>query len=209
MTYTREDAARDAMYEELSRELYPGHKEQAIAEFTAARLQSYYLNHSWVMRPAVDSLQEGRKLQANGHSAAAVVFFVTAIELLLKATLLRPVVHGLVHSEGLAEVIVELALGPQAGFVRYTALLKKLFQGMVGLDIEGVSREGVTEALIEECKAQQDLRNKIIHRGAGATPEEAEAARAVSVAVYDLIVLPMLAHLGLKVAARGEIKVSG
>jgi hypothetical protein len=102
MAYDAEDAARDAMYEEISRELYPDHRAQAIAEFTSGRLQSYYASQSWVMRPAVDAIQEGRRLQANHHSSAAVVFFVTAIELLLKATLLRPVVHGLVHSEGLA-----------------------------------------------------------------------------------------------------------
>ncbi len=30
------------MYDKLNRELYPDHKVQAIAEFTSARLQSYY-----------------------------------------------------------------------------------------------------------------------------------------------------------------------
>src|SRR5689334_2194881 len=111
MSYDQYDEARDAMYDEISRELYPDHKAQAITEFTTARLQSYYTANPVVMRPAVESIQEGRRLQANGHSSAAIVFFVTAIELLLKATLLKPVVHGLVHSEGLAEVIVAQALG--------------------------------------------------------------------------------------------------
>ena len=120
------DEARDAMYEEIARELYPEHKAQAILEFTKQRLQSYYVANPMVMRPAVDSIQEGKKLQANSHYAAAIVSFVTAIELLLKATLLKPVIHGLVHSEGLAEIIVQQALG-QAGFERYTKLLAKLF----------------------------------------------------------------------------------
>jgi len=208
MSYDLHDEARDAIYDEISRELYPDHKEQAITEFTTARLQSYYIGNPWVMRPAVDSIQEGRKLQANGHSSAAVVFFVTAIELLLKATLLKPVVHGLVHSEGLAEIIVQQALG-QPGFDRYTKLLAKLFTEIVGLEIATVAREGTAESLLAECTVQQSLRNKIIHQGAAATPEQAEGARLVSVAVYDLIVLPMIACLGLKVVARGEIKVSG
>jgi hypothetical protein len=72
------------MYEEIGRELASGS-------------QSYYIDHSWVMRPAVEAIQEGGRLQANNHSSAAVVFFVSAIELLLKATLLKPVVHGLVQ----------------------------------------------------------------------------------------------------------------
>jgi hypothetical protein len=208
MTYTPEDAASDAFYEEISRELYPEHREAAIEEFTTARLQSYYLTHSWVMRPAVDSLQEGRRLQANGHSAAALVFFVTAIELLLKATLLKPVVHGLVHSEGLAEVIVQHTLG-QNGFTRYTKLLAKLFQELIGIDITTVVRDGARETLVAECTAQQEVRNRIIHQGAVVTAEQAENARAVSVAVYDLVVVPMVGRLGLKVAERGEIKPTG
>jgi hypothetical protein len=157
-----------------------------------------------MMRPAVDSLQEGRKLQTDGHSSAAVVFFVSAIELLLKATLLKPVVHGLIHSEGLAEVIVQQALG-QAGFDRYRKLLAKLFSELAGLDIATVSRDGQSASLLAECEGQQTLRNIIIHQGGNATLEQAETARLVSVAVYELIVLPMVASLGLKVANRGEI----
>jgi hypothetical protein len=202
------DEARDAMYDEISRELYPDHKTRAINEFTTERLQSYYTSHPRVMRPAIDAIQEGRRLQANDHSSAAVVFFVTAIELLLKATLLKPVVHGLVHSEGLAEVIVQQALG-QPGFDRYTKLLAKLFNELVGLDITTVARLGASELLLMECTAQQLLRNKIIHQGAAATSEQAEMARFVSVAVYELVVHPMLAHLGLQVVEHGEITQSG
>jgi hypothetical protein len=181
------------------------HKARAIAEFTTERLQSYYDTHSWVMRPAVESLQEGKRLQTNGHGGAAVVYFVTAIELLLKATLLKPVVHGLVHSEGLGEVIVQQAIS-QSGFDRYTKLLAKLFDELVRLDINAVTRVGVTEPLLAECTELQSLRNRIIHQGADASPDQAERARVVSVGVYDLIVLPMIARLGLKVVHRGEIK---
>ena len=38
MSYGPEDAAWDEAYENMSRELYPEHKEQAIAEFTRERL---------------------------------------------------------------------------------------------------------------------------------------------------------------------------
>jgi hypothetical protein len=103
---------------------------------------------------------------------------------------------------------VQQTLG-QPGFDRYSKLLARLFAEIVGLDITTIAREGAAEALLAECTAQQSLRNKIIHQGSIATPEQAEAARLVSVAVYDLIVLPMVACLGLKVAARGEIKTSG
>jgi hypothetical protein len=205
MTYDPHDEARDEMYDVIAQELYPDHKEQAINEFTSDRLQSYYVANPGVMRPAVNAIQEGRRLQANGHSGAAVVFFVTAIELLLKATLLKPVVHGLVHSPALAEVIVQQSLG-QPGFDRYSKLLTKLFSELASLDISAVRRLGATEPLLKECTEQQTLRNKIIHQGASATIEQAEMACLVSVAVYELVVHPMLSHLGLHVVEQGEIQ---
>ena len=207
MTYDPFDAARDEMYEEIARELYPDHKAQAIGEFTSERLQSYYIANPTVMCPAVDAIQEGRRLEANAHSAAAVVLYVTAIELLLKATLLKPVVHGLVHSPGLADVIVQQALG-QPGFDRYTKLLSNLFREIVSMDIAAVNRKGASESLLSECTGQQALRNKIIHQGVNATAGQAEQTRLVSVAVYELIVHPMLARLGLQVVERGEIRQS-
>jgi hypothetical protein len=151
--------------------------------------------------------KEGHRLQANGHSGAAVVSFVTAIEILLKATVLKPVVHGLIHSDGLADIVVEQAPG-QSGFDRYTKLLKRLFSELVGLDIARITREGAQQTLLEECTIQQTLRNQIIHQGMPASPAQAERAREVSVAVFDLIVLPMVARLGLKVSERGPIKVA-
>ncbi|WP_199052281.1 hypothetical protein [Aquitalea sp. ASV15] len=204
MSYDPFDAERDEMYEQISRELYPEHRIQAIAEFTAERLQSYYKNNSTVMRPAVDALQEGKRLKENGHSSAAVVFFVTAIELLLKATVLKPVVHGLVHSEGLADAIVQMVLG-QSGFDRYSDLLAKLYIELVKIDIKSVRRSDGEKSLLSECTAQQRLRNSIVHQGAKASPEQAELARLVAVAVYDEVVAPMLGKLDLLVIEHGEI----
>lgn len=208
MSYDSYDAARDEMFEEIARELYPDHKTRAIVEFTTERLQSYYVENPRVMRPAVDAIQEGRRLQQNGHSSASLVFFVTAIELLLKTTLLKPVVHGLVHSEGLAEIIVQQSLS-QSGFDRYSKLLDKLFREIAGININAVHRTGAAESLLVECTAQQSLRNKIIHQGAAAGAEQAELAREVSVAVYDQIVCEMLGALKLKVIHKGEIVRSG
>ena len=204
MGYDPLDEARDNMYEVIGEELYPTHKVQAIIEFTTERLQSYYVENSWVMRPAVDAIQEGNRLQENGHSGAAVVYFVTAIELLLKATLLKPVVHGIVISAVLAEAFVQHLLS-QPGFDRYSKLLAKLFEEIVEIDINSVRRQDAQKPLLLECTDNQALRNKIIHQGASAAPEQAENARLVAVAVYELIVCPMLSHLDLIVVDKGEI----
>ncbi len=208
MTYDALDAARDEMYESLSEEMYPQHREQAVVEFTSERLRSFYSSNPWVMRPAVEAIQEGQRLLKNGHQAAALVFFVTAIEVLLKATLLKPVVHGLVHNEGLANAIVEQALG-QAGFARYTGLLAKLFTELLDIDITAIKIAGSSEKLLAECASLQKERNAIVHQGAGIATGRAERGLRVASAVFELIVHPMLAQLELHAVENGEIRRVG
>ena len=205
MSYDESDAARDEFFEQINRELYPDHKIQAIEEFTVDRLRSFYVMHPGVMRPAVDSLQEGKALRVLGKHSAALVFFVTAIELLLKATLLKPVIYGLVHHEGLADVVVRHALG-QAGFDRYEGLLADLFSRLASIDLKTIHREGTTTKLLEECKELQKFRNNIVHKGEVCADADSERAHVVSVAVYEQIVRPMLYALKLTVVERGAIK---
>ena len=204
MSYDEYDAARDEFYEQISQELYPEHKVQAVEEFTAERLRSFYEKYPSVMLPAVDALQEGKALQEKGHFSGAVVFFVSAIELLLKATLLKPVIYGLVHHDALADIIVQHTLG-QAGFDRYEGLLADLFSRLAGLDVKAISRDDASSKLLEESKQLQKLRNRIIHQGAKATEAEAETAHLVAIAIYEKIVKPMLYVLGLTVGEKGVI----
>ena len=110
MSYGHEDAARDEAYESLSRELYPEHREQAISEFIAERLRSYYALHPDVTTPGVRAYKEAKALLVGGHFSAALVFASSATEIFLKAALLRPIVYGLVHSEALAQAVVDSAL---------------------------------------------------------------------------------------------------
>ena len=205
MSYDPSDAAADEFYESIDRELYSEHKTQAIGEFTADRLRSFYVANPRVMRPAVEAMQEGNRLNEAGHYAAALVFFVTAIEVLLKATVLKPVVHGLVHSAALADVIVEQALG-QAGFDRYRKLLSKLYAEFAMLDINSITRAGAKQNLLTECTTLQGVRNKIIHQGASCAREQAALGLEVADAVCQRIVFPVLEALGLSVVKGGTIE---
>ncbi len=205
MSYDEHDAALDAMYEQIGLELYPDHKVQAISEFTAERLRSYYVSNPKVMRPAIDALQEGKRLHLGKHYSAAVVFFASAVELLLKATVLKPVVHGLIHSEGLANIVVQHALG-QTGFSRYTDLLAQLFEELAEINLKSISRSGATKTLLTECTTLQQLRNQVIHQGATCTEEQANLGLLISVAVYEHIVSQILYALGLTVVEKGVIE---
>lgn len=52
----------EAAYDEYMSQLYEEHKKEAIEEFTEERLQSYYLNHKLLAKPAVHALSEARNL---------------------------------------------------------------------------------------------------------------------------------------------------
>lgn len=198
---TPDEFEREEAYAEFVEEV----SQQAIEEFTLDRLRSYYIRNPSVMRPAVDAIQEGKSLLTANHPAAALVFFVTAIEVLLKSTVLKPVVHGLVHNATLAEVIVEHALG-QTGFVRYTKLLSKLYVEFSGVDIKAIVRPDQKQDLLTECSTLQGTRNNIIHQGVSCTTEIAAHGLEVAVAVYQSIVLPVLAALRLIVGEKGVIE---
>lgn len=204
MSYDENDAALDDFYQQVGEELYPEHKAQAIQEFTAERLKSFYVEQPKVMLPAVLAYREAKKLHSLEHYAAAVIFSVTAIEVFLKATLLKPVVFGLVHHETLATVVVEHTLG-QTGFDRYKTLLSSLFSSIAEVDLGAVKREGVESSLLDEVLSLQKLRNKIIHQGLQCGKAEADNALEISEAVYGNIVLPMLGALGLQVVEKGVI----
>lgn len=206
VSYTPEDAAWDEAYEAMSRELYPEHKEQAIAEFVRERLRSYYKANPNVLVPAVRTYKEGNVLLEKRSFAASLVFAASAAELFLKTALLRPVVYGFVHSEPVAEVIVAATLS-QTGLLRYRQLLAKLFLEIAGIEIHSLSRSQGGRPLLDEAAALQELRNHVLHRGDEIVENQAVEATAIASAVFSKILAEVLSNLGLDVAKGGVISV--
>lgn len=185
MSYDPSDAAWDEAYERLAEELYPEHEKQAIREFTSGRLKSYYLANPEVTKAGFAMQAEARNLLQNGHYAAALVFAASAAEQFLRVALLRPVIHGLVHLEPLADLVVEAAL-TQTGYVRYTKLLAGLFRELTHVDIETITRLNSSAPLLKEASELQARRNEVIHRAQTAAESEAVRAVAVSAGVFLL-----------------------
>ena len=208
MSYSPEDAAWDEAYESLSRELYPEHKEQAIAEFTSDRLRSYYVAHPEVLVPAVRAFKEAKALHQNAHHSAALVFAASATELFLKSSLLRPVVYGLVHNESLAELVVAAAMS-QTGFVRYEKLLAKLFWELTGVELTTLSRQPAAKPLLREAADIQELRNAVIHQGQAVTLEVAQHGIDVSAEVFNQVLAVVLNNLGLSLENGGRLAATG
>lgn len=198
MSVDYHDAAMDDMLEHISDELYPEHREKAISEFTGERLRSYYVKNPNVMQAAVMTLREAKALAASSHFSAALVFSASAYELLLKATLLRPVLHGLVHNDALAEVLVHRMLGVTTDIKRYEELLAKLFNEIASLDLATLRRPNAKTPLIAEIIKYQKLRNRILHAGIACKEPDADEAQEVGIAIFSQIVVPLLSALGLR-----------
>ena len=203
MSYTEEDARWDELWDQMSKALYPEHKEQAIDEFTTERLQSFYLKNPDILVPGLRMYSEARELQENFPSAS-FVFATSAIELFLKASLLKPVVYGLVHNESLAEIIVETALS-HSGFERYKKLLSGLFSELLEIDIETVKSVGSNNSLLKETSQVQEKRNKIIHQGMMVSNKDAKFAIDVAYGILFQIINPMLLRIGLWMDKKGTV----
>jgi len=166
-------------------------------KFSESRLRSYYIANPRLMCPAITMLREAKGLLADKHYAACVVFHAIAIELLLKATILRPVVAGLVHIESLAEIVMSHAIAKE-GYGQYLKLLNQVFKTLVGADLRQIRRAGSKQTLWEEASKVRESRNTVVHKGESRTKEDAELSRDVSWAVYKQFVIPVLKALDLK-----------
>ncbi len=202
MSYDYHDAAMDDMYYRLSQELYPAHAQQAIEEFTRARLRSYYLAHMDVLLPAGKTYKRAKILLDGGHAEASLVFSIVAVELFLKECLLRPVISGLIHSEAIADLVVDAALA-QTGFKRYEQLLSGLFRELTGQNLAAIQREGAHHPVLNEFSTLQVRRNLVVHRGESIEMKEAVHAHEVAKAVFEEILLPVLAELDLSLRQGG------
>lgn len=204
MTYTPEDARADEFYEELARELYPAHRDQAIGEFTAERLRSYYLKEPDLAVNGRRAFHQAKQLYRLGQLGPALVCAVTVIEVFFKGGFLRPVVYGLVHSDALAEAVVKAALS-QPGYKRYEPLLARLYGELVGRELTSFTRKGSNKPILVDASEAQAVRNRVVHEGYEPTDEEARQAIGAAAIVMVNIWRPMLNTLGLRVGAKAHV----
>ena len=185
----------EARFEEWMDELYRDHKEQAIEEFTDERLKSFYLAHPLIAQPPLEALAEARKL-VEAHTSAAQVFAAVAVEVGLKAALLKPVVHGLVHSESAADIITDLTLR-HTRFDFFHKLLSQILSEHGGVDLEIYTRASTAKTLWDEILEVQKCRDRLLHRAESANLAQTEQAIAVAEAIIEKLFPTVVSHLGL------------
>lgn len=170
--------------------------DDAVEHFTEERLQSYYLANPKLAEPALNALSYAQSLLAT-QPLAALVFATTSTELSIKAVLLRPIVSGLVHNQGLAAFITDLAT-QHTGMDRFRELLTEILAQFGGVDLRTYTRSSSKKTLWQEIDDIQKARNSVIHRGE--EPKDWAAPLAVAVAatlltkIFPLILAKLKLH---------------
>lgn len=177
-------------------------RDEAIHEFQVDRLQSYYLEHDNLLNAPRSSLDRASRL-AQIDVTASLVFGVAAIEIVIRAVLLRPMLFGLIH-ESNAEIISKL-LVDQSGTLRHRQLLTDILREHGNFDLETYRRAGSTTPVLREVEALVSRRNTVLHRGETAAQNEAALAVAIGTDLLDHVVPSVLRTLGLKVRTDGRI----
>jgi hypothetical protein len=185
---TEEDYAYDEwisrLYSEFAQDVLAGRDDlfgEVVDQFAQERLQSFYVDHPDVAEPALWALNESRALMAD-HPSAALAMAVTSIEVGLKTTLLKPILHGLVHAEFAGALVADLALDHRQD--RFQKLVFAILKDYGRIDLATYKRSGSEKTLWEEIADAQKQRNVVVHRGLQA-PDGA-AARAADVAAHIL-----------------------
>jgi hypothetical protein len=210
VSWTEEDAARekylDGLYNEFgpqwadehADELYRQHYDDAVKEFTAERLQSYYLKHPDMAKTAIGMMEEATALHPK-HPNAALLFAASAVEITVKHLLVKPIVNGLVHNEAVADVVV--AMTPvQTGSDGFKRLLFGILKRVADVDLASHKRPGSNRVLWDEWTQLQKARNDLVHDGIPPSADTLGLFDAVAAEFLNVVFPRVLAKLGLKVS---------
>jgi len=193
------------LYEEFAHDVLSGKTglyEKIIEQFTSERLQSFYRTNRAIAERALYALEEARALKTL-HPSAALVFAAIAIEVGLKTTLLKPILHGLVNIDSAAVLITSLI--PDQHNDDFKKALLGILSEVGGVDLLTYKRPGRKQTLWEEIGDARKRRNEVIHRAEQVPLPEAEHAIEIASAVLEELFPKVISALGLKTDERLRI----
>lgn len=110
--------------------------------------------------------------------------------------MIKPFVHGLVHSTSTADFVSDLAMG-NLSIKRFQNFIFQILLEHAGIDFRQFKRQGASDTLWTEIEQVQKIRNRIVHRAEEVTPEDADLSISVAHSVLDEIFPALISGLGL------------
>ncbi len=212
-----EEADADAYYDHLRRQLMPELYEEfahdvlsgkddlyneVISQFRSERLQSFYVANPNIAGPPLRALNEARSLSGSHYSASFLLASI-AIEVGLKATLLKPILHGLVGDDSVAVLITGMV--PDQHNDSFKKVLFGILKEVGGLDLMTFKRLGRDKTLWEEIGDVRKGRNRLVHRAEPVTSSDAGQAIELASAVLEDLFPRVISALNLKVDSQLRI----
>ena len=181
-------------YDQAMLDLYEEHKNVAIEEFTKERLVSYYQENNELAKSAISFLGDAKYL-IDPNKNAAFIFSAIAMEVGLKAILLKPVIYGLVHNVTVADLITSLTMSHN-GINRYRDLLFRILESHAKINFNEYKRSGSPILLWKEIEIIQTKRNYVMHRAESVTVDEASNAIGVASEILETIFPDLIKEFG-------------
>jgi len=190
----------DAMYEMAMDEIHQGEYEQelidtAIEELPVENIRSYLGTYGDAIEKRVKKcVNEANELLKSKHCGPALVAAVTAIEIIFKFFILRPLVEGTLLTDKLATILLRRILPGQAA--RCAELLPSVTEhwGIPLKDLKLSSDNNLWDALKKEVFPK---RNAVVHKA----DEVADTCSLIAIECVDIlmkgVVTPLAKKFGL------------
>jgi hypothetical protein len=102
-----------------------------------------------------------------------------------KNLLLRPIIHGFVNSDHVADLVSTAIVSSNREEKRLRGFLSVLFRNMTRVNLEAIEIGGQKQALWRHIEIVQKTRNTILHRAESAGRQDAEYAIALASLVVE------------------------
>jgi hypothetical protein len=165
-------------------------KEEALVEFSEERYKAFFASNPEMLLNTLDIMDESKKLLANQHFSASVIYSFIAVENVLRDLILRPLVWGKFINEEVATLITNSIIENRLD--QLSNFLFHFIKESIGLDIKTTARPDQTTPLWQEINELKLLRNRIVHRGIKCDESSATRAFAITEYLYNDIFLRVL-----------------
>lgn len=181
-------------YDDYISELYHEH----IKEFKEELVASYFTGNPYLAKPAFDALTNAQYFNAliaekpnEPFFTAGFIFSAVAIELCMKDLIFRPFVHGIVHADFAANLIVKLVMNDNNKNTQKG--LHEIISEMGEVDLKSYKRPGSVKTIYEEIREVRSKRNSVLHAGEKVSLEDFNLSIAVASTMIQEI-FPKIVH---------------
>ncbi|NGZ18792.1 hypothetical protein G6Z94_15835 [Vibrio aestuarianus] len=180
-------------------EEYLSKRDDVAIRYTKDRIKEYYAEYPYCGEN-LGHLVHGTVDVRNVNDMATVVLAVSALEVLIKEVILRPVISCLVNDKMISKFMCDAVI-KQSGLDRFNRFVFWVFDSLFEVtdNVCDFKREGAKLTIWQERSYIQKVRNEVVHKGTACSKSDAELAMAL-LNEFELLYRNVLLCLGLTIS---------